>query len=95
MSWIFDIKDINGKRIHLSQERWVHINVDHPELSDSIELIKETLKIPTKCEAMDFDENIRYFYKHLKLNAIYLLVIVKYLNGEGFVITSYLVRQIK
>ncbi|OIO41954.1 hypothetical protein CO155_01480 [Candidatus Pacearchaeota archaeon CG_4_9_14_3_um_filter_35_19] len=34
------------------------------------------------------------YYKHIKEEKAYLLVGVKYLNGKGFVITSFLIRKI-
>jgi len=44
-----------------------------------------------------YDENVRYYYryyKNIESSAKNLLVVVKYLNGEGFVITAYFVRSI-
>jgi|TARA_B100000315_G_C14446355_1_gene526974 hypothetical protein len=98
MSHIFQTTDKSGRKIHLSKERWNHINQEHPEVSEYLEEIKETLKSPTKLKEVDYDEDIRYFYdyyKSRKAEAKYLLVIVKYLNGEGFIITAYFVRNIK
>ena len=34
------------------------------------------------------------YYKDRKKKAKFLQVVVKYLNGDGFVITAYFVRQI-
>jgi hypothetical protein len=44
--------------------------------------------------ARALDTNVRYYYKYYKnrkSKAKYLRVIVKYLNGEGFIITAYFV----
>lgn len=98
MPHIFQTTDKSGRKIHLSKERWTHINQEHPEVSDYIEEIQETLKNPTKIEEVDYDKDVRYFYryyKNIESPAKNLLVIVKYLNGEGFIITAYLVRSIK
>ena len=98
MTYIFQITDKSGRKIHLSKERWKHINQEHPELSDYLEEIKEKLKNPTKVKEFDYDNDVRYFYKYYKNResaAKYLLVIVKYLNGNGFIITAYFVRNIK
>ena len=98
MSWIFDTVDRSGRKIHLSKERWSHINKEHPELAAHLEDIKGTLKSPNKFVMPGFDGSIRYFYKYLKnrqSRARYLLVIVKYLNAHGFIITSYFVRNIR
>jgi len=63
-----------------------------------IEEIKEALQKPDKITTFSFDEDIKYYYKYVKSRASsakYLLAIVKYLNGEGYIITSYFVRHIK
>jgi len=98
MSYVFQTIDKSGKKIHLSKERWTHINQEHPEVSDYIEEIKETLKNPTKIKTYGYDEDVSYYYNYYKSResaAKYLLIIVKYLNGIGFIITTYFVRSIK
>ena len=60
--------------------------------------IKETLVKPDEITDYNFDEKVRYYYKyfkHIKSKNKYLLVIVKYLNGDGFVIKSYFESRIK
>ncbi len=46
MTWLFEIEDKSGRKIHLTKERWSHINQEHPEIADYLEEIKETLKNP-------------------------------------------------
>ena len=97
MTWIFEVEDKSGRKIHLSDERWKHLNQEHPEVEPYLEDIKETLKNPVKITEYELDENVRYYYKYFKEreSAKYLLVIVKYLNDHGFIITAYFVRNIK
>ncbi|MBI2541856.1 hypothetical protein HYV80_04055 [Candidatus Woesearchaeota archaeon] len=97
MTWIFEVKDKSGRKIHLSDERWKHLNQEHPEVAPYLEDIKETLKNPVKITEYGLDENVRYYYKYFKerISAKYLLVIVKYLNEHGFIITAYFVRNTK
>ena len=97
MTWIFEVEDKSGKKIHLSDERWKHLNQEHPEVAPYLEEIKETIKNPVKITTYEFDENVKYYYKYFKEReaAKYLLVIVKYLNDHGFIITAYFVRNIK
>ncbi len=93
---IFEIIDNFGKKIHLSKERWKHI-LRHPKMHDQIENIKETLKNPGAIRYYEDDEKVRYFYKEFKNNDTserYLLVSVKYLNGKGFIITSFFTNKI-
>ena len=96
MGVIFEIIDKSGRRVHLSEERWTHINQEHPEVAPYLEQLEETLKNPIKVSTNDFDETVKYHYTYLKERksaARYLLVIVKYLNGKGFIITAYFVRS--
>ncbi len=98
MDFIFEVIDLSGKKIHLSKEQWIHINEEHPEISAFLEDMKEILVKPDKYIQPEYDESIRYFYKYYKnrkSKAKYLLVLVKYLNGKGFIITSYFTRNIK
>ena len=95
---IFEFKDKNGKIIYLTKERWSHINIEHPEIADYIEEFNEILSNPTKIFDYQHNKYIKYYYKYFKdrkEKSKYLLIIVKYLNGEGFIITAYFVRQIK
>ncbi|MBI2655436.1 hypothetical protein HYX06_03365 [Candidatus Woesearchaeota archaeon] len=97
MTWVFEIEDKTGRKIHLSDERWKHLNQEHPEVAPYLEDIKETLKTPLKITAYEYDENVKYYYKYFKEREVakYLLVIVKYLNNHGFIVTAYFVKNIK
>ena len=95
--YILEMTDKTGKKIHLSKERWSHIRKKHPEI-ENIELIEQTINNPNKTVQYIFDENIHYFcryFKNLKPPKQYLIVIVKYLNGGGFIVTAYLEKDIK
>mgnify|MGYP001582111572 CR=1 FL=1 len=89
MTWIFEIKDKSGRKIHLSNERWKHIVTEHSKLANKIENIKDTISSPLIIGKSKYDENVRYYQKYYKKLSKYLLVSVKYLNGEGFVITAF------
>jgi hypothetical protein len=97
MAWIFEVEDKSGRKIYLSDERWAHLNQDHPEVAPYLEDIKEMLKNPLKITDYEYDDTVKYYYKYFKERgaAKYLLVIVKYLNQHGFIITAYFVRNIK
>ena len=87
MEYIFEIIDKTGRKIRLTKEQWKHIIKEHPIVADKIEEIKETLKRPLAVRTSDYDENVRFYYRYYKninLKEKYLLVIVKYLNGNGY-----------
>lgn len=93
---IFEMKDKSGRIIYLSDERYKHI-LKHPEMQNKFTLqwIEETLLKPLKI--VDIDEYVRYYYRYYKdrkSKAKYLRVIVKYLNGEGFIISAYFIEKI-
>ena len=92
---IFEITDKSKRNIRLTKERWKHINADHPEVAPLLEEVKTTLQIPTKITSFEYDETIHHYYRHRKENADYLQIVVKYLNGDGFIITAYLTKKIQ
>jgi len=92
---IFESKDKIGKTIYLTKERWVHISKEHPEVKNYFNNFDDTLINPTKMMDYFYDNNIKYYYKYFKEKKSYLLIIAKYLNGEGFIITAYFVRNLK
>ncbi len=57
--------------------------------------IEETIRIPQKLTLHKYDKNIRNYYLFIKENKNFLKVIVKYLNGKGFVITISIVENIQ
>ena len=91
MTVLFIARDRHGRAIRLTHTQWKHI-VEHPEMSDQIERIKETIELPHVIHSGKRDPNIRYYFRYYKKTPAtgnYLLVAVKYLNGDGFVITAF------
>lgn len=97
MEAIFEVKDKIGRKIHLSRERWKHIRKKHPEVED-YGLIKETIEKSDKITNIHYDETIHYYYKYYKFRKEpekFLLVVVKYLNGGGYILSAYYENKIK
>ena len=96
MDIIFETTDKTGRKIRLTKKQWSHIREDHPEVEGK-EVIKETLEKPIKI-IQPYEGSKRYYYKYYKDRKSpdnYLMVIVNYLSGEGFEITTYYVSHIK
>lgn len=97
MGFIFMIKDKSEKEIYLSIERWRHIK-KHPHMDENrLEDIKATIQKPMTVRYNQEDKEVRYFYREYKNMSSferYLLVSVKYLNGTGFIITSFFTNKI-
>ena len=95
MTKIFEVRDKSGREIKLSKERWKHIQKEHSRIKNSEE-IRQTLVSPLKITPSKYDpDKVRYYYRYNKDLKRYLFVAVKYLNGEGFVITSFYRRNIE
>ncbi len=91
---MLEIKDKTGRKIRLTKESWKHITNEHPEITD-FEEIKQTLINPLTIKTSTYNTDVRWYYRLNKERKRYLMVSVKYLNGEGFVITAYYMRKIK
>jgi len=97
MDFIFETLDKSGRRIHLSKERWRHIRKKHPEVENE-ELLKDAIEKPDKITDYHRDETVYYFYKYYKERPKpeqYLMVVVKYLNGSGYVLSAYYEDKIR
>lgn len=87
--------DVTGRRIYLTRERWKHI-IEHGEMAHSLERIEQTLRAPSFIRPSDCDEQVQYYARHFKDGpAKYLLVALKYLNGEGFIITAFYTNHVR
>ncbi|MEK6926014.1 MAG: PBECR2 nuclease fold domain-containing protein [Nanoarchaeota archaeon] len=94
MNFVFEVLDKTSRRIHLSKERWKHIVSKHPYMSSILNDIKNTLTNPDLIINHKFDDSMRNYYAYYKRKDRYLLVSVKYLNGRGYVATSFIARKI-
>ena len=95
MDNIFEISDKTGRRIRLTKTQFKHV-ICHKGMENEIEKIKDTLLNPLRIVPHETGELYDYYryYKDRKKKAKFLQVVVKYLNGEGFIITAYFVRKI-
>ena len=92
---ILEIRDTSDRDIHLTQEQWKHIRKEHPTVTD-LDEVKETLLHPLAVRPSKYDPDfVRWYYRFNKKRKRYMLVSVKYLNGEGFIITAYYTRNLR
>ncbi len=94
MDIIFSCKEKFGREVYLTKERWKHICREHVDMSNELE-IQETLMKPLFIKTDIEDEKVNYYYTYRKDSKKYLMVAVKYLNGNGFVITCFHTRKIR
>jgi len=94
MDNIFEITDKTERKIRLTNTQFRHV-ICHKGMENYIEEIQDTLKSPLKIVPHETGDLYKYYkyYKDRKQKAKYLQVVVKYLNGDGFVLTAYFVRH--
>lgn len=91
---LFEVKDVFGKRIRTTQDYWQKIKTKkHRELKYGIREVKITLRKPDRVNQSIRDPDIALYFKKLEKDT--LVVIAKYLNREGFLLTVYQTRKPK
>jgi len=90
---IFTTKSKDNIEIRLTRAQWKHIAYRHPEMRGRLKDIKEAIINPTARRTHSKD--IIKLYKFLKDKKKYIMVAVKTLNHEGFVITAYQTLRIQ
>ena len=96
MDYVFEINDKTGRKIRLTKKQWGHIRRNHPNVESPDEILK-TIQEPDKIiiDEREGVNNLYKYFKHKKQKSKFLKVIVKYLNGNGFVLSAYYLRNIK
>lgn len=86
---LFEVKDILGRKIRTTKDYWLKIKtLKHRELHYGIAEVKNALKSPDEIRRSVTDPTVLLFAKKTAKYDI-LIVAVKVLNGEGFLITVY------
>jgi len=92
MDILFEVVDKTRRKIRLTDTQWSHIRIRHSDVTEF--KIQETIEKPQRIIKEEDNIIIVYrYYKHRKEPEKYLKVMIKYLNGDGYVITSYFVRN--
>lgn len=98
MNLVFEIIDKTDRKLRMTKWNWEHIIRRHPEISSEKEKIIETLEKPDKIIYSLKDENARFYYKYYKHRQSknrFMMILVKYLNGNGFIISAHFVPRTK
>lgn len=92
---LFEVEDIFGRRIRTTRDYWQKIKtLKHRELRYGIGEVKETLKNPDEVRKSITDATIFLYAKEVEKYDI-LIVAVKILNGDGFLVTAYQASEYK
>ncbi len=80
----------------MSKKTWTHIMLRHPYMIKYEEEIKDTIQNPDKIINKPLNKGYYYkHYKYLRAPNRFILVIVKYKNGEGYIKSAYQETRIK
>jgi hypothetical protein len=90
---IFKVTCKLGYKIMLRKERYLYMSIKHPEVKSRIKEMKEILQNPEIVRESINDPKVLLYYK--KFNKTYLVLVVKLLNRDGFIITAYEAAIIK
>lgn len=90
----FQVTSKLNKRIRVTKDYWNKIiETKHRVMKGKEDLVKATLENPDQVRRSRKDSNVYLHYK--KINGDYSCVVAKHLNGEGFIITTYITDRIK
>ena len=90
--------DIHNRVIRLTAERRQHLQTAHPEMTEAILRIAETLTKPDKIARSRTDTTVELFYRYYPSTAVtskFLCTVVKVLPDDNFIITAYYTDTIK
>ena len=94
MDIYFEVKTVSGKIIRTTHNHWKLITkLKHPEIEGKELEVKKCLSNPVEIRKSSDDTDVCLYY--LPYMKYYICVVVKHLNGDGYIITSYLTDKIK
>lgn len=95
MKWL---TDIYNRKIRLTDERFAHIEDDHPEMIGQAEKITETLLQPDVIIKSRADSDVELFYRYYLITPVaekYMCIVVKKGIDDIFIITAYFTDAVK
>jgi hypothetical protein len=91
-------KDIHDRSIRLTEERSLHLEAEHPEMTGQAPRIAKTLASPDAIVRSRTDVTVELFYKHYQSTPVttkFLCTVVKTLPEDNFIITAYYTDTVK
>ena len=91
---LFEVIDVFGKKVRTSKSYWDKIFLlKHKEVKTTQIEVKTSVNNPDEVRRSLQDPFISLFYKKIKKH--FLVVVVKYLNNHGFIVTVYQTSKLK
>jgi len=91
------LRDYNQRPIRLTDERWEHI-ISHTEMVEQRQRLAQTLAEPDSVVSTQSDPDVHVyqrFYETTPVTSKYMLVAVKILEGDAFIVTAFFSRRVK
>jgi hypothetical protein len=90
----FEVRSSLGKKIRVTKSYWNFIiAIKHPMMSGKEDLVKDALMNADEIRRSNRDKSVFIYYKRLK--RYFIAVVCKHLNGNGYIITTYITDKIK
>ena len=94
MKIYFEVISRLGKRIRVTENHWNFIaRYKHLEIEGKEREVQEAIIDPDAVRISQEDEEVYLYYK--KFGKLFVCVVCRHLNGEGFIITCYLTNKVK
>lgn len=91
---LFEVTSSPGKRVRVTEEYWQKIvTTKHPVMVGCEDLVKGTLENPELVRRSRKDRSVLLYYGSVQKR--YCCVVVRHLNGDGFIVTAYITDRIK
>jgi hypothetical protein len=84
----FHVRSVLGIDVRITEEYWTFlITVKHPPMQGREEDVERTLDNADEVRVSKVDPNVYLYYR--KTGKRFVCVVVRHLNGEGFIISAY------
>lgn len=91
---LFEVKDVFNRPVRTTKRYWHIITmIKHNEMSVTPDEVKNVIVLPDEVRRSTQDYYVNLFYKQIH-NKV-LVVVVKYIQERGFVITCYKTSKLK
>lgn len=92
---LFEVTTLLGFRVRVTHSYWRLITViKHPAMTGREKDVRDTLENPSEIRQSRSDATVYLFYKPERIGR-WICAIAKRLDGDGFLITTYLTDAIK
>jgi len=93
----FRATTLNGRILKLTNEGWRHICTVHPELQGELEKVNQVMKLPDFIKQGNKADTFMFykFFPRTIVSPKHLVLVIKYLNTEGIVLTGYFTESIR